>query len=584
MLLSCILVVTSAQVHAFELPNSEMIRRAMRDELKRSMSELRLESLQNPYYMEYMLTIRHSYSAKATVGTLLSKNSTTTPRLSVGIRVGKPQFDNTNFFDVGLSFFGSSDDEESFRNRRIPMEEDYRSLRRELWLASDACYKQSVELFAKKESAVRNRARLDTTHDFVLLPPSIEIDTTPLPDVNRKRYEELIMVVSAVFGETPEIQASSVSIEYLPQTVIYVNSEGREYVKTERQCGLEMVASTQAADGMPLAQIYSVYAGHPDELPNRDSLIRAARLMVDRLKALKNAPTIEPYSGPVLFESQAAAEVFAQCYAPNLCAQRQQLTDRGMQENERSMAFQNKVGARVAADFLSVRSLPSLTTMANTPVFGHYSIDDDGFRPENLTLVESGTLKTLLSSRVPTRRIKVNNARQRGGAPMFDVLELSSDKKHQLDRAAMLKKMMKLLKDRDLPYGYVVRKAMNQNLLFTTLYALTQGDYPISMGETTVGLVEVSRVYPDGHEELVRGTQAAGMAPSQFKDVLATGTKSTVYNYLAPAVTSPYVTGGPQYLPATVIVPDLLFEDVEIRPLDGDFPKPPILASPLSNK
>ena len=247
-------------------------------------------------------------------------------------------------------------------------------------------------------------------------------------------------------------------------------------------------------------------------------------------------------------------------------------------------AFQNKIGARVMSEFMSVTSSPLTKTVGKTPVFASYAIDDDGLRPEKISIVENGYMKNLLSSRIPTRRVKQSNARQRGGAPMIDVLELSISKQKQFDHSAIIKKMMKVLKDRDLQFGYIVRKALNQNLLFTTLYSQTAGDYPYSLGESTVNLLEVYRVYPDGHEELVRGTQAAGMAPAQFKDILAAGTNSFVYNYLAPAVTSPYMTGGAQYLPATVIVPDLLFEDVEIRPLEGDFPKQPLLKSPISSK
>ncbi len=564
--------------------NINEVRQAMRDEIKRSLAELRVESLQKPYYVEYTLSIRQSTTAKATLGSLLDRNSAVIPRLTVGVRVGKPEFDNTNFFDVGLSFFGSSDDEENFRNRRIGVESNYTSLRRDLWLATDACYKQAVELYAKKESAVKNRARVDTTPDFSVLPAVIEIDTQSIKPYDRKRYEETILRVSSVFNKYARINASSVNLEYLPQTIIYVNSEGREYVKTEMQIGIEMVAATQAADGMPLAETYTAYARSVDDLPSADSLMRAAKSMADNLTALLDAPAIEAYSGPVLFEGQAAAEVFAQSFAPYLCVQRQQLTDRGMQESERYTALQNKIGARVMSEFLSVSSDPSQRSIGTSPVFGSTTLDDDGIRPRRLELVDKGYLKTLLTSRIPTKKLKVSNGHQRGGAPMIDVLELVAQKNKQLDHAAMMTKMKAVLKKRDLPYGYVVRKALNLNLLYTTLYMLTQGDYPYSLSETTVGLLDVYRVYADGHEELVRGTQAAGMAPSTFKDILAAGTRAYVYNYLAPAVTSPYVTGGAQYLPCTVVVPDLLFEDVEIRPLEGDFPKPPILSSPMQSK
>ncbi|MFM8178341.1 MAG: metallopeptidase TldD-related protein, partial [Candidatus Kapaibacterium sp.] len=471
-----------------------------------------------------------------------------------------------------------------FRNRRIPMELDYRSLRRELWLASDACYKQAAELYAKKESVVKNRARVDTTHDFVPMPADVTVDTTSSAAYDRKRYEELVLVLSSVFFDAAHVHASSANIEYLPELVIYANSEGREYVKTSTQTGLEIVASTQADDGMPLADVYTVYAPTPAGLPSRDSLLKAARALVDGLSRLRSAPAIEPYSGPVIFESQAACEVFAQTFAPNLCTQRQQLTDRGIQESDRYVAFQNKIGARVAAPFLSVTSSPSRHMVGSTPIVGGYDVDDDGVRPSTLTLVDHGYLKTLLSSRVPGRRVKASNGRQRGGAAMIDVLELRADAAKQMDKARMRKTLMKLLKDRDLPFGYIVRKALNQNILYTTLFAQTQGDYPYSLNETSMNVIDVVRVYADGREETVRGAQAAGLAPSQFKDLAAAGSVQTVYNYLAPAVTSPYVTGGSQYLPATVIVPDLLFEDVEMKPLEGDFPKPPILPPPSAQR
>ena len=560
------------------------LRRALRDEIARSMSELRLSGVATPYYIEYTLKLRQSYAAKASMGSMVSTSSSFTPRLTVGVRVGSPAFDNTNFFDVGLSFFGSSDDEESFKNRRVPMELDYQSLRRELWLASDACYKQAAELYSKKESVVKNRARVDTTHDFAFMPSEQTVDTVSFGTYDRKRFEELVLVLSSVFYDAPHVHASSANIEYLPETVIYVNSEGREYVKTSSQAGLEIVASTQADDGMPLADVYTAYAMAPTDLPSRDSLLKATRALVDRLARLRTAPSVEPYSGPVLFETQAACEMFAQTYAPNLCTQRPQLTDRGIQESDRYVAFQNKIGARVAATFVSVLSTPGKHVIGPSPIFGGYDVDDEGVRPSALTLVDHGYLKTLLSSRVPCRRVKASNGRQRGGASMIDVLELRADASKQMDRTKMRRTMLKMLKDRELPFGYIVRKALNQNILYTTLFSQTQGDYPYSLNETSMNVIEVVRVYPDGREELVRGAQAAGLAPSQFKDLVAAGTTQTVYNYLAPAVTSPYVTGGAQYLPATVIVPDLLFEDVEIKPLEGDFPKPPILAPPSAKK
>ncbi|MFM7339791.1 MAG: hypothetical protein ACKO2H_06735, partial [Bacteroidota bacterium] len=126
-----------SSIFSLHANSHDELMRAMRDEAKRALSELRVESLQKPYYVEYLLTIRNTESVKATMGGTINSKQGKSAVLTVGIRVGNPSFDNTNFFDVSLGFFGSGDDEESFKNRRIPIELDYASLRRELWLATD---------------------------------------------------------------------------------------------------------------------------------------------------------------------------------------------------------------------------------------------------------------------------------------------------------------------------------------------------------------------------------------------------------------------------------------------------------------
>ena len=91
-------------------------------------------------------------------------------------------------------------------------------------------------------------------------------------------------------------------------------------------------------------------------------------------------------------------------------------------------------------------------------------------------------------------------------------------------------------------------------------------------------------MYADGREELIRGVDAAGVAPASFKDILSVSKSSTVHNFLAPSVIPSFMSGGSAYIIATVITPDLLFEDLEVRPLDGDMPKPPSLANPIAGE
>ncbi|MFN4909274.1 MAG: metallopeptidase TldD-related protein [Bacteroidota bacterium] len=555
---------------------------AMRTEMQRSMTELHLGDLPRPYHMEYLLQVRRSVNMHAVLGTIENIDTGIVARLTVRVRVGGPVFDNTNFFDVSLGFFGSSDDEEGFRNRRIPFEVSAEALRRELWLATDACYKQAVEIFAKKQSSLKNRTRKDTTEDYSLMPGRTTSDVQPEVRVDIAQLSGLITDLSAVFRDYPAIHSSRVGLEVIPEETFYLSSEGMQMHKSEVTTGVEVITSTQAPDGMPLAQTYAAYGFTPRDLPTRTQLMADVRRTAETLARQTTAPTIEAYSGPVLFEGQAAGALLGQHFAPYLIAQRAPLSEGGFSTNDRSMAFQNKIGARVMPEFLSVSDLPTTTNFGGRVAAGSYRIDDEAMDAQNVNLVDKGYLRTLLSSRVPTKRIKVTNGHQRGGGAMFSVLDVSTkDVKKQLSPTEMKKRLLKLVKDRDLPYGIVVRTAMDQNLLFTGVIRQLGNELPVGQGEGKLGLLETYRVYPDGREELIRGVEAAGIAPALFKDILAVSKSTTVHNFLAPAVIPSFITGGSSYLISTIHTPDLLLEDVEIRPLEGDMPKPPAMASPM---
>ncbi len=565
----------------FSLDDREIFR-AMHDELIRNTKELSIESVEKPYYIEYKLSILNSTNIKASLGSVQESSNIVSARLSVDVRVGGYKFDNSNFFDFGLSFFGSGDDEEDFSNRTIPVELDYGSLRRELWLATDAAYKQSAEIYSKKLASLQNKVRKDTTHDFLFVKPEKNILQEEISLTDIKLLQEKGRKLSAIFTGYPDINVSTVTIEYNPETVYYVNSEGMEYKKTIPYAGLEVVAATQSADGMPVSEFFSCYGFTPSDFPKDDSLVSAVKSIAVKLSDIEKSQVLEePYSGPVLFEGQAAAEIFAQVFAPNLVTQRAPLTESGIQDNDRNTAFQSKIGGRVLPEFLNLEAIPNKETYGTIPLMGYYKLDDEGVKPQDLTLVEKGYLRTLLSSRVPTKRVRTTNGSNRGGAPMISSLRLYTTPDKQSTPAELKQKLIKLVKDRELPYGFIVRKVIDQNIQYTTLIRISAGDFPYSFGEPRQQLLEVYKVFPDGSEQLVRGCETKGLTVQSFKDIIGTGNREYVLNYLAPAVTSPYISGGDQYLPSTIIVPDLLFEDAEINPIESNFPKPPILENPL---
>lgn len=567
-----------------KLNADDKIIEAMKQEIKRSMNELKLDNLQKPYFIEYKIIVSSVYDASAKLGNLIDSRNIRNAKLTVGVRVGDYKFDNTNFFDVGLSFFGSGDDEEQYKNRTIPFELDIPTLRRELWLATDAAYKQSAELFSKKEAALKNRIRKDTTWDFMALAPEKRVDTAKFPNFDYPKYKELCKELSGIFKKYPEIHVSSVNFEYQPDIIYYVNSEGMEYIKTSSFSGVEVIAATQVEDGMPIVNYTSKYALIPDNLPSKDSLIKEVVKMAETIKmGISAKPLEETYSGPVLFTNDAAAEFFVQSFAPNLVTQRKAISEGGFIDNEKSLAFQNKIGGRVMPDFMSVKAIPNTREYQSTELTGFYKIDDNGELPKDVELVKNGYLKALLSERIPTRRVRESNGHKRGGGAMFSNLVINVDKKFQLSEKQLKDKLLKLVKDRELPYGIIVKKIVNQNIMYTSLYRATYGVVEFPRGDGKMMPVEVYKLYPNGKEELVRGVELAGLNAQSFKDIINTGKNNYAYNLLAPSVVSYFMTGGSPYVSASVIVPDLLLEDAEVKIIETDFKKPPFITSPVSS-
>jgi hypothetical protein len=95
---------------------------------------------------------------------------------------------------------------------------------------------------------------------------------------------------------------------------------------------------------------------------------------------------------------------------------------------------------------------------------------------------------------------------------------------------------------------------------------------------------EIYKVYPDGHEELMRVGQFDGLDDAAFKDLAATSRDLTVYSL-------PYAAYGGRLYPGqalaplvSFVAPSLLFEDLAIKPLTGGLPRLPLSKHPYFDK
>jgi len=129
----------------------DVVMKALHDELDRSMKQLQLEQLEKPYFISYRVQDRTALDTSATFGGLLTGGVTRVRFLTVQVRVGDYQLDNSNFMTDPPKANGLTE------NTVLPIDDDYQELRRQIWLATDTAYKAALEILSRKRAALENR-------------------------------------------------------------------------------------------------------------------------------------------------------------------------------------------------------------------------------------------------------------------------------------------------------------------------------------------------------------------------------------------------------------------------------------------
>ena len=352
---------------------------------------------------------------------------------------------------------------------------------------------------------------------------------------------------------------------------------------------IQIRATIEAEDGVPLADTEQVFLKSAADVSATDLSARAQK-MLERLQKLRTAKSFDRYNGPVLFEGEAGAEVFSQLFATALVASRDPVTD-----NPRAQAFldqmttrfgagslTDRIGGRVLPDSVTLIDNPTIDKFNGQPLMGTYVVDEDGVPARANTIVESGVLKLVLSSRTPIQGVTRSTGSHRGfsAAPSNLIFTTTKGVSDQELRRMLLEKA----KARGLEYGIVVRRAGGSADEFI------QAAMSMMQGGGTAGnnMLEVYKLYADGHEELMHGQQLVGINASSFKDVVAVGDKPVVYNSIfIPGFSSLMVAGMTGDISAitnmpivSYVVPSLLFDEATLKKVTGPFPKPPITTPP----
>ena len=575
--------------------DNDQTMRAMRDEMARSKSRLELQIPPSgkpvrPYYVEYRLLDMDVREIVAQFGALVTSTHNRQRLMTVAARVGDYKRDSSNFIS-----------EEGFRgfigpNGTVGIDRDYDSLRQDLWIATDQAFKEAVETYSRKEAYLSSLARPSDIDDFSKVQAIQHVEPLVSADWSNRNWEQEARETSAALRAFPQIYESRVTYYLVYTTEYLLTSEGTEIRANHSFAAIEAGMNTLADDGMQVNHYYSTYAPRPADLPGVEEVRKQLNVAGSELMGMRVAPTASDYTGPVLFESRAAAALVTQVLGPSLSGARPPVAFQAVVEQLMSSLgarsdWSGKVGARVLPETVNLVDDPSAKDYKGSLLVGGYAIDEEGVPAEKVTLVSNGKLKGLLMSRRPGSDFEASNGHGRAAfgidaRPTMSNLFFTSTETVSKDE--LKKKFLDACRAEKLDYCLVVRQMDNPSISimhqedFTELLASFGG----SAATDRLPLV-VYRVYvSDGREELVRGARITGFSPRSLRNIESIGNDEYVYNYMqnqsaGVAGTALGAFGTAQNgVPASVVAPSLLFEEVEVRGARGEPKRLPILPEP----
>jgi TldD protein len=521
------------------------IERAMTDELARSKNELKLKGLVNPFFISYTVTDETKLEIQATNGSLIRSNDHHTRTENVRLLINDYQLDDENFSDNSSMFGGGAPSPET----SLPLDDDYLAIRRTLWLSTDDLFKQSNELFTKKKAALASKQLSDEVKnlpDFSHATKAEIIQPPATKSFDRSTMEKLARDISRVFTTYPDIQTSNVSLKVTNDYEIARNTEGSHIRKPTTLAIVRVVATAQAIeDGEPLVLSFNYAEADPGSWPNQAAIIQRTTELAESMKALVHANRFseKTYTGPILFEGDAARDLLLTNIVARLSAHREDALG-GADVTQllgglRRSSLKDRLKTRILPVTISIWDDPTYQ-VSGKKLIGSYAADEEAVVPEApLKLIDNGILSTLYMTRTPTKEVRETNghARSEEGVPSGSSenepgpgVVIVKDSK-ALAKDTLRQRLFQYAKDDGYNYAIVCRSlgtvsdlASNPDFGFTDILSRAKAIQPALL----------YKVFRDGHEELLRGAQITYPTPRDLREI-ATSQDTMIYNTLAPA-------------------------------------------------
>ncbi len=580
-----LLVLLAGAAVATEPPlEAEQVRSVLAQEIERHQQQLTLPDAPPLYNLRYHLYDLHQAQAQASFGSLVASEASPFLALGVEVRVGSPAFDNTGYGGW----------ESGFGRLALPERLTERALRQGCWQLTDGTYKDAVEQYSRKSSAFTPPPDYPGDYQTVTTEPLVRLSMSgtyhhmePAPE---GWAEQLARATSAGFPTDGSLELGSVIVAIERGSHTIVDSEGTDLQLAHTEVVLRAMAHARADDGALLSDHRSwilLGAG----LPSEDELAASAAELADDLISWTQAPTLdEEYVGPVIFEDQAAVDLFRTLLVSQLegtpppipFEARFGAMGEGFSFADDSAGGGARLNRRVLPAGWSAQDSPMALPQPPPAVF--MPIDMEGTSsPSPVRLVQDGIVRTLLMSRTPRKDIPSGtNGHARGSLgsrPAGRVAQLEVTPGKRVSERKLRKQALELAAAYGHDHVILVRRFQDD-----TVRAQDRADgggfsFMGDEGSRLPVPLALYRVYADGREEPLRGAAFTKVDRWVLRDIVAAG-EQVEGRYLAP-----FEPGGMSYspivgMPTTLSVPSVLVEELELVPVSADPRSKPAVPAP----
>ncbi|MCB9745838.1 MAG: hypothetical protein H6741_06375 [Alphaproteobacteria bacterium] len=537
-----------------------MAREALQAELDRSLTELALPGETPPWFVAYDLVDGSYYTAFAELGALMQDDLDAHRILRVEVRTGDANFDSANF-----EAFGEPDGVVSLG---VPDEADVTALRHFAWLGTDRAYKQAVEQLSRKQAALAGLPDEDKPQRAMNpVEPVVTPPAEPRP-VQPERVREAVVRLSGALADYPELEGAQAAGRDWQGTRLLMSSEGMVVSQATGLAVIRVEATLRLEDGTRLRDGRWWVADSAGELPPVEEMEAEVREMADWLLSLQDAPVLDEYLGPVLFEAPASVELFRQLAAAELV---------GTPPAQEGPDLFGAVQRRRATGRVGRRLLPEGWTLTDDPTLaeavGDYAYDHEGVPAQRVVLIEDGVVQRLLHSRVPagpadqsTGHGRSLGSGRREALPAVVRVEPARPRSERALHRKALRMAAQTGRDEVLVIRRLEPPAMTEDF---DVFFTGEGPPP--------GLTPPYEAYllgSDGQLTPVRGASFSGVDRRVMRDIVMAGEVSDFVGVLdsnpGPARFHVGAVGG---MPASWAAPPILISELELNGDKGGEPR-----------